>query len=108
MKDIAQEVFIKLNEAYEKNDVIEVQEILAELKQGMFKPRSETVSKSEQLKAIVQILKHKIEKVEQEIFAIKNSKDYQTISSINDWNAYFEEIKAQLKEEIDYLETNNV
>ena len=104
MKDIAQEVFIKLNEAYEKNDVIEVQEILAELKQGMFKPRSETVSKSEQLKAIIQILKHKIEKVEQEIFAIKDSKDYQTISGITDWNAYFEEIKAQLIEEIDYLE----
>lgn len=104
MKDIAQEVFIKLNEAYEKNDVIEVQEILAELKQGMFKPRSETVSKSEQLKAIIQILKHKIEKVEQEIFAIKDSKDYQNISGITDWNAYFEEIKAQLIEEIDYLE----
>lgn len=104
MKDIAQEVFIKLNEAYEKNDVIEVQEILMELKQGMFKPRSETVSKSEQLKAIIQILKHKIKKVEQEIFAIKDSDDYQTISVIDDWSEYFEKIKAQLIEEIDYLE----
>lgn len=108
MKDIAQEVFIKLNEAYEKNDVTEVQEILAELKQGMFKPRSETVSKTEKLKVIIQTLKHKIKKVEQEIFAIKDSKDYQTISNLADWNAYFEEVKAQLVEEIDYLETNNV
>lgn len=108
MKDIAQEVFIKLNETYEKNDVTEVQEILAELKQGMFKPRSETVSKTEKLKVIIQTLKHKIKKVEQEVFAIKDSKDYQTISNLADWNAYFEEVKAQLVEEIDYLETNNV
>ncbi len=106
MKNIAQEIFIQLNEAYKKNDLAEVQRILSELNQGMFKPRSETVSKAEQLKVIVQILKHKIEKVEQEIFAIKDSEDYQTISAIDDWNAYFEEIKAQLIEEIDYLETN--
>ncbi|WP_201529967.1 phospholipase D-like domain-containing protein [Psychrobacter frigidicola] len=106
MKDIAQEVFIQLNDAYRKNDVAEVQRILSELNQGMFKPRSETVSKSEQLKVIIQILKHKIEKVEQKIFAIKDSEDYQTISDITDWNAYFEDVKAQLIEEIDYLEAN--
>jgi hypothetical protein len=106
MKDIAQEVFIKLNEAYEKNDVTEVQKILVELKQGMFKPRSETVSKTEKLKVIIQTLKYKIEKVEQEIFAIKDSEDYQTISDLTDWNDYFEEVKAQLVEEIDYLEAN--
>lgn len=108
MKGIAEELFIQLNEAYRKNDLAEVKRILSELKQGMFKPRSETVSKADQLKVIIQILKHKIEKVEQEIFAIKDSDDYQKISAINNWNAYFEEIKAQLIEEIDYLESNNV
>lgn len=106
MKEIAEELFIQLNEAYRKNDVAEVQRILAELKQGMFKPRSETVSKADQLKVIIQVLKHKIERVEQEIFVIKDSEDYQTISEIADWNAYFEEVKAQLIEEIDYLEAN--
>lgn len=108
MKGIAEELFIQLNEAYRKNDLAEVKRILSELKQGMFKPRSETVSKADQLKVIIQILKHKIEKVEQEIFAIKDSDDYQTISAIDDWSAYFEKIKAQLIEEIDYLESNNV
>ena len=108
MKGIAEELFIQLNEAYRKNDLAEVKRILSELKQGMFKPRSETVSKADQLKVIIQILKHKIEKVEQEIFAIKDSDDYQTISAIDNWNAYFEEIKAQLIEEINYLESNNV
>ena len=108
MKEIAEELFIQLNKAYRKNDVAEVQRILAELKQGMFKPRSETVSKADQLKVIIQVLKHKIDRVEQEIFAIKDSEDYQTISEIADWNAYFEEVKAQLIEEIDYLEANSV
>lgn len=108
MKGIAEELFIQLNEAYRKNDLAEVKRILSELKQGMFKPRSETVSKADQLKVIIQILKRKIEKVEQEIFAIKDSDDYQTISAIDNWSAYFEKIKAQLVEEIDYLEANNV
>lgn len=106
MKEIAEELFIQLNEAYRKNDVAEVNRTLSDLKQGLFKPRSETVSKADQLKVIIQVLKHKIERVEQEIFAIKDSEDYQTISEIADWNAYFEEVKAQLTEEIDYLEAN--
>ncbi|MEC5210866.1 uncharacterized protein involved in tolerance to divalent cations [Psychrobacter sp. PL15] len=104
MKDIAQEIFIKLNEAYKKNDVDEVKQILSELRQDIFKPRSETVSESDQLKVIIKTLKHKIKNLEDEIFIIKDSEDYQTISSIDDWNSYFEDVKAQLIEEIDYLE----
>lgn len=108
MKEIAEEMFIQLNEAYRKNDVAEVKRTLSDLKEGIFKPRSETVSKADQLKVVIQILKSKIGKVEQEIFAIKDSEDYQIISDIADWNAYFEEVKAQLIEEIDYLEANSV
>ncbi|MGP9669317.1 MULTISPECIES: phospholipase D-like domain-containing protein [unclassified Psychrobacter] len=108
MKDIAEEMFIQLNEAYRKNDVAEVKRTLSDLKEGIFKPRSETVSKADQLKVVIQILKSKIGKVEQEIFAIKDSEDYQTISGIADWNAYFEEVKAQLIEEIDYLEASSI
>lgn len=104
MKDIAQEVFIQLNQAYKQNDLAEVQRILSELNQGMFKPRSETVTEKDQLKIILQSLKYKIAKVEEEIITIKDSKDYQTISNLMDWNIYFEEVKAQLVEEIGYLE----
>ena len=104
MRNIAEKVFIQLNQAYKKNDVVEVQRILSELKQGTFKPRSETVSKADQLKVIIRILKHQIVKFEQEIFAIKDSEDYQTISGISDWNVYFRDIKIQLIEETSYLE----
>lgn len=106
MKQVAEEIFVQLNEAYRKNDLNEVKEILAELKQGIFKPRSETVSEADQLKVIIKSLRTKIEKVEQEIFFIKESDDYQSISSIDDWDAYFEETKAQLIEEIEFLEEN--
>ncbi len=101
MKDIAQELFIQLNKAYEKNDLVEVQNILSELRRGMFKPRSETVSEKDQLKIIIQILKNKVKTVEQDIFVIKDSEDYQTISDIDDWNVYFEQIKTQLIDEIE-------
>ena len=104
MKDIAQEIFIQLNQAYKQNDLAEVQRILSELNQGMFKPQSETVTQKDQLKVILQTLKYKIGKVEEEIIAIKDSEDYQIISHLSDWNVYFEEVKMQLIEEIDYLE----
>lgn len=106
MKDIAQEIFIKLNEAYKKNDVDEVKQILSELRQDIFKPRSETVSESDQLKIIIKTLKHKIKNLEDDIFIIKDSEDYQTISSIDDWNIYFEDVKKQLIKEIDYLKVD--
>lgn len=104
MKDIAQELFIQLNQAYKKNDLAEVQSILSELNQGIFQPRSDTVTEKDQLKVILQTLKYKIGKAEEEIIAVKDSEDYQTISHLSDWNVYFEEVKAQLIEEIDYLE----
>lgn len=107
MKDIAQEIFIQLNQAYKQNDLAEVQRIISELNQGMFKPQSETVTQKDQLKVILQTLKYKIGKVEEEIIAIKDSEDYQIISHLSDWNVYFEEVKMQLIEEIDYLENEN-
>jgi len=37
---------------------------------------------------------------------IKDSEDYQTIHDIDNWNSYFEDVKAQLIEEIDYLKVD--
>ena len=96
MKQLAQEAFIHLNTAYEKNDLAEVEKILSELQKGMFKSRSETVSEKEHMKVIIQTLKSKIERIEEEVSAIKDSEDYQSISSIADWNDYFEQKKAEL------------
>lgn len=106
MKEIAQDVFVQLNQAYKNNDLAGVKNILSELKQGFFKSRSETVSKKNQLKSILQTLKHKVLKIEKDIVEIKGTEDYQTIINITDWNSYFEAVKVQLIEEIDYLEAS--
>ena len=104
MKDVAEQLFIQLNQAYEKNDIARVNKILAELEQGIFAPRSETVSEKSQLQSIITQLKFKIAQIETEIFEIKDSEAYQTISEINDWDGYFEQTKEQLTNEIAKLE----
>ena len=104
MKDIAEQLFIHLNQAYEQNDIATVNKILAELEQGIFAPRSETVSEKSQLQSIITQLKFKIAQIETEIFEIKDSEAYQTISEINDWDGYFEQTKEQLTNEIVRLE----
>lgn len=104
MKEIAEQLFIQLNEAYEKNDIQTVTKILAELEQGIFRPRSETVSEKSQLQAIITQLKFKITRIEKEIFEMKESEAYETIIDIEDWDQYFAYTKEQLIEEIDRLE----
>lgn len=104
MKDVAEELFIQLNQAYEQNDIATVNKILAELEQGIFAPRSETVSEKSQLQGIITQLKFKIAQIETEIFEMKDSKVYQTIIEIDDWNRYFDDTREQLIDEIDRLE----
>lgn len=103
MKQMAQQVFIELNQAYEKNDIRAVNQILEQAQQGIFKPRSETIGESEQLKAIIATLKMKIAQTEQAIFAIKDSETYQTVNQIDDWDVYFADTKAQLIDQINQL-----
>lgn len=104
MKDVAEQIFIQLNQAYEQNDIATVNKILAELEQGIFAPRSETVSEKSQLQGIITQLKFKIAQIETDIFALKDNETYQTISEIDDWDEYFNQIKEQLINEIAKLE----
>ncbi|MCI5763967.1 hypothetical protein [Actinobacillus porcinus] len=52
-----------------------------------------------------QRLREKIQVLEAEIYAIKESEEYQTISDIEDWDEYFDHIREQLKGEIERIET---
>lgn len=104
LKEVAEAVFVELNDAYKENDIAKVEQILADLENGTFTPRSETVNEVDKLKTIVQSLKIKLAQLEQEIITIKDSEEYATISSIADWDDYFAQTKAQLIDEIDNLE----
>lgn len=104
MKDVAEELFIQLNQAYEQNDIGTVSKILAEVEQGIFAPRSETVSEKSQLQAIITQLKFKTAQIETEIFEMKDSEAFQTINEIHDWDEYFNQTKEQLMSEVVKLE----
>lgn len=105
MKEMATETFTRLKEAYEQNDLATVNQILAELEQGnFFKSRSDTISEKDKLKIAIQKLKTRIQQLETEIFALKESEEYQTISKIEDWDNYFQTTKQQLIDEIERFE----
>lgn len=103
MKEMAHETFIRLKKAYDENDIATVREVLAQLQRGDFKMRSDTIKQKDKLKLVVSQLRQKIQQLENDIFAIKESEEYQTISQIEDWDTYFADVKAQLQSEIDYL-----
>ncbi len=104
MKERAQEIFVELNHAYEKNDLQAVQNILKQLQNGVFKAKSDTVNQKDELQAEIATLKAKIAQLEQQICAIKDSESYQEIIQIDDWQQYFSEVKVQLQDEIVRLE----
>ncbi len=104
LKEVANQVFVDLKNAYETNDLAKVQQILSELEKGIFKPRSETVNEVDKLKIIVQSLKNKLAQLEEEIITIKESDEYITVSNIDDWDEYFAQTKEQLIDEIDTME----
>lgn len=105
MKEDATETFTKLKQAYEENNLTLVQEILDDLEQGkFFKSRTASISEKEKLQLEIRRLREKIQALETEIYTIKESEEYQTISEIEDWDKYFDNIREQLKDEIERLE----
>ena len=105
MKEDATETFTKLKQAYEENNLALVQEILDDLEQGkFFQSRTASISEKEKLQLEIQRLREKIQVLEAEIYAIKESEEYQTISEIEDWDEYFDRIREQLKDEIERIE----
>ncbi|MDE3954158.1 phospholipase D-like domain-containing protein [Glaesserella parasuis] len=106
MKEEATETFTKLKQAYEENNLDLVLEILADLEQGkFFKSRTASISEKEKLQLEIKRLREKIQALEAEIYVIKESEEYQTISEIEDWDEYFDRIREQLKGEIERIET---
>lgn len=95
-KDMAMAVFNELRQAYEQNDLKTVERILDDLQKGIFKARSETVSQSDKLKLIKSQLSQKLDNLKLIIDEIKASQSYQVVSSIDDWQEYFDNQKMEL------------
>ena len=100
----AEEIFKELNEANAKNDLVRVTEILENLEKGILKAeKGDSISDKEILRATINRLKIKLKQLESEILNIKQSDTFKTVTSIEDWEIYFEKTKEKLKSELEKL-----
>jgi hypothetical protein len=99
-KEIAEQTFRELQKAYETNDIERVSEMLSNLEKGFFTNKSEKENEKKELLAALNQLRTKRDQLEMTLVNMKTSETYKTVSEISNWDAYFENIKRQLEEEI--------
>ena len=107
LKEQANEIFKKLNEAYKAKNLEAVKEILAAIQsKNGFSIFSDMVCNREKLRSRIKELKIKLTAIKEEITNIKDDETYQLIAAIGDWNVYFEDMKVNLRKEIVVLQEN--
>jgi hypothetical protein len=100
LKEQATQMMQQLNAAYDKQDLAQVRKILDSLENGSgFELSSDRIEDKEQLKEKIQQYKENISHIESEIEEILQDDTYQTIVTLDDWDAYFEELKNDLEAE---------
>jgi hypothetical protein len=105
LKEKAHEIMQALNDAYSKKDITKVKEILLNLETGIsFEVSSNSIEDKEILKAKIEEFKKTIQELKNEIEEIKSDDTFVTISSLDDWDEYFEELKRDLEDQKKKLE----
>lgn len=105
LKEQATQMMQQLNVAYDKQDLAQVRKILDSLENGSgFELSSDHIEDKEQLKEKIQEYKENIAHIESEIEEILHDDTYQTISTLDDRDAYFEDLKKDLEAEKQKLE----
>lgn len=100
-QNVAADWFIALQQAYEKNDVKRVIEILDALEKGIaFGSHAETISEAERLQSWVEELRRKVEALLEVLWLIKGSDTYRTISAIENMDMYFRTQKEALSAQL--------
>ena len=103
-KEEAEELFVALNQAYQMQDIKQVELILNQLKSGGgYGIASETVHDKVLLEQKISMLREKLSGLEQELAAVRSSDTWQTIQAIDDWNAYFDDLQKKLLNELESL-----
>lgn len=97
-KGQASEIMVQLNQACELGDIETVKAILVKLEGGMaFMLSSDLLTDKSQIEAKIHELGEKLEEINQEIEAINKNETWLLITSIDSWEGYFEEVKAELE-----------
>ena len=104
-KEMAHKIFMELNEAYEKNDLQRVAEILESLQQGKaFTSKADTANEKLALQIEIERLRKSVQDLNNAITTIKTSEPFEKITNIEDWDEYFAQTKQQLQEQLNQLE----
>ena len=99
--------FKLLNEAYRKQNILRVKEILLYLENGQdFGIASDTVNDKEVLRSKIELLREHLQQIEIEISLIKEDDAFQSLQKIEDKEGYFINLEQQLTQELDSLEQN--
>lgn len=85
-----------LTEAYKRNDLLVVQDILLQLE-------SKTERPMELQDRQLDVLKKRISRARGQLKALEEGEAYTTASQIDDWDAYFAEARANLQSQIDEI-----
>lgn len=102
----AKEIFQKLNDANEKNDINAIKSIYENLKKGVFAAMSETISDAQKLLQQVVRMRNKVKELAKSIYELRSSESWQKVSKIGNWDIYFEETRRQLEDELKRLEAD--
>lgn len=105
LKEKAHEIMQSLNDAYSKKDIEQVKKILLSLESGTtFKTVSSDIEDKELLLNKIKEFEQNISDLEEEIEHIKLDDTFTTISQLDNWDEYFEELKNELTEQKTNLE----
>lgn len=97
-------IFIELKTAYEQQDLQRVEEILHTLERGERLTKKPTWGQNkDKLRAEIEYLQNRIGITRKEIKILKKSPAYQKLLSTEDWDEYFDDLKAELMRKINRL-----
>lgn len=103
-KAAAEATFIALKEAYAQQDLNRVGDILDQLLQNRpFAAHSETLADKETLRVEIGYLRLRVRAIRREVEELKQSPPYQKVIGIDDFESYFDEMKAKLRHQINRL-----
>ena len=98
LKEKANEIMQSLNEAYSKRDLSKIKQILLTLENGLvFEVSSDKIDNKQILKSKIEEFRQNITDIEEEIENIKADDTFKTISNLENWDEYFEELKNKLR-----------
>lgn len=101
----AEKIFKDLGEAYKRNDLEKVKNILANLEKGVFLSNTDATNEKEKLLILVQQLRIKRDHMEEELDDLRKSETYETVSGIDNWDEYFKNLKEKLNNQMVQEET---